>query len=615
MLRFQEVSLQRGGRWLFRDVSFDMYGGEKVGVVGANGTGKSSLMGLIKGVLEPDEGSVVLEGQPRIGYVEQTVTDLSADLLSFVVAGDRRFVELRSQLLRTDDPEWPQWQETFEHIGGYRREAEAQAMLAGLGFAPEQVEQPLGSLSGGWQVRASLARALLTPCDLLLLDEPTNHLDLPAIRWLENWLQRFSGAVLCVSHDGHFLDAFAQRILHVDQTTVTSYTGNYSEFLQRSAERQQLLAAQMKKVEQRQKQLESFISRFRSNASKSSQAQSRLKQLEKLPAITRLLVSRGLDFTFAAPDRQPSPMVSVVEADIGYDAPLLKGVNLQIEPGQKVGLVGLNGSGKTTLLRTLVGEMLPLSGKVVTARGLLWGYFRQQTLTDLPSDASAESWVAQQQKAWGSQRVLDYLGRFGFSGERAKQPVSVMSGGEKTRLALAAMVAEPKHLLVLDEPTNHLDAEAREGLAAAISDFPGAVVLVSHDRRFLESTVDEFWLVHDAAVRRTTDDIDSLLESLKPSRPRKASQGTRDGRRERASQRQRLAPLKRRLKACEDKVAELTAELERLERRLTDDDVLTDPMLLSSVAREHDRVVRSLEDAEEKWLDLLSEWEQHEDGN
>jgi ATP-binding cassette, subfamily F, member 3 len=577
MLKFDHLSLRRGAKLLLEDVSLGIYPGHKVGITGANGCGKSSLLALVRGELHPDAGDLSRPAGWEIAFVAQETPAVGTPALDYVLAGDAELARLRRDLARAeqaaDGPALAALHACLETIDGYTAESRAARLMDGLGFPQAVLRDPVAGFSGGWRMRLNLARALMCRSNLLLLDEPTNHLDLDAVIWLEEWLRQYRGTLLLISHDRDLLDAVAEEILHIERCRATLYRGGYSAFERQRAER---LAQQQAAHDRQQREvahLHAFVERFRAKATKARQAQSRLKALERMELIAPAHVDSPFHFAFRTPERLPSPLLRLEGVAAGYgDRSVLKGVQLSLAPGDRVGLLGPNGAGKSTLIRLLAGELAPQAGELEPAQYLARAYFAQHQLEQLRLDESPLRHLQRLVPAAPEQALRDFLGGFGFGGERVQDPVGPFSGGEKARLVLALLVYLRPNLLLLDEPTNHLDLEMRLALSRALQEYEGAMVLVSHDRHLLRVTTDRLLLVHGGTVQPFDGDLDDYPAWLARTRELSAAQtpaapveghsaaGRKDRRRQEAEQRRRLQPLRERLRGLE-------AELERLHGR------------------------------------------------
>ncbi len=584
MIRLQNLTLQRGPQRLLEGAELTLHAGQKVGLIGANGAGKSSLFALLRGELTADAGDCRLPADWRIAHMRQEIDTLDRLAVDYVLDGDVRLRQVQHELQLAeaahDGDALARLHSELDSADGYSADARARKLLAGLGFASEQMDRPVASFSGGWRMRLNLAQTLMCPSDLMLLDEPTNHLDLDAILWLEDWLKGYPGTLMLISHDRDFLDAVVDHVAHLEQCKLTLYRGGYSAFERARAER---LAQQQQAYEKQQAQrahMESFIRRFKAQATKARQAQSRIKALERLEELAPAHVDSPFDFRFREAHKVSSPLLDLSEARLGYgDKTVLEKVKLQLVPGARIGLLGPNGAGKSTLIKTLADELQPLAGRLQRGENLAIGYFAQHQLDSL--DAKASPLLHLQRIAPGEreQTLRDFLGGFDFRGERCDEPVVNFSGGEKARLALALIAWERPNLLLLDEPTNHLDLEMRLALTLALQDFGGAVVVVSHDRHLLKSTTDEFLLVAEGRIREFDGDLDDYARWLVDFRarqqplPAEASVDKTDKRAQRqaaAALRQQLAPHKRQAEKLEKELGAVQEKLAALETLLGD---------------------------------------------
>jgi ATP-binding cassette subfamily F protein 3 len=585
MIRLQNLTLQRGPQRLLEGAELTLHPGQKAGFVGANGAGKSSLFSLLRGELTPDSGDCQLPANWRIAHMRQEVDTLERLAVDYVLDGDVHLRQIQAQLQAAEGGQdgvlLARLHSELENADGYTAEARARKLLAGLGFSNEQMQRTVGSFSGGWRMRLNLAQALMCPSDLLLLDEPTNHLDLDAILWLEDWLKGYPGTLLLISHDRDFLDAVVDNVVHLEQRALTLYRGGYSAFERTRAER---LAQQQQAYEKQQAQrahMESFINRFKAQATKARQAQSRIKALEKLEELAPAHVDSPFDFVFREALKTSTPLIDLSEVRLGYgETTILDKVKLQLVPGARIGLLGPNGAGKSTLIKTLADSMQPLGGRLQRGENLVIGYFAQHQLDALDPTASPLLHLQRIASGEREQTLRDFLGGFDFRGERCDEPVLNFSGGEKARLALALIAWGRPNLLLLDEPTNHLDLEMRLALTMALQDFSGAVLVVSHDRHLLKSTTDQFLLVADGKVAEFDGDLEDYARWLVDFRQRQqpasnnaAAADKTDKRAQRqaaAELRQQLAPHKRRAEALEKELGQVQASLAEVEADLAD---------------------------------------------
>ena len=616
MLNVSDLALARGGRVLFDQLEFSAGLGQRVGIVGPNGCGKSTLFAAICGEVEPERGKIEVppEWSVAIAGQESPSTDQSA--LEFVMGGDAKLDDLRRQLTAAeadgDGHRQADLHREMEKIGGYAREAEAGSLLHGLGFAAADHERPVTSFSGGWRSRLALARSLLTAPDILLLDEPTNHLDLETIAWLAQWCQSYRGLILVVSHDRFFLDQTATQILWMDRPAPRYYQGNLSVAEGRRSQILSIEAGERAKSAKRAEELTRFVNRFRAKASKAKQAQSRLKMLERLTISAPIAQYSGYDFQFPNPPRVDSPVLNLDHADIGYgDAPVLTDVHFSLLPGDKVGLVGLNGAGKSTLIKALAGE-LEVVGRV-ESRNLKVGYYAQHQMDALHVDWTPVEHFKDLDRSLGEQEIRDFVGGFGFSGDHAVTPIGPRSGGEKARLALALLAWQRPNLLLLDEPTNHLDLQMRDCLSLALQEFPGAIVMVSHDRSFMSSLCDTFYHVGAGRVVRG-DSADQVV----PANPEPDSTqdtsvvgGQKARRQKAAADRERLKPVKNRATRLEREVEAASAELKEIRDQLADPQLYASgsPDSIDAMSRRAGELAERVEDLESQWLEALEELE------
>ena len=577
MLRIGNVTLRRGVKVVLEGASMNVHPGQKVGLVGANGSGKSSLLALVRGELHADAGEVHMPPRWVLAHVAQETPALDRAALEFVMDGDAELRELEAAIGAAEQAHGAgeriaELHARFEEIGGYRARARAQTLLAGLGFRDEDHERAVALFSGGWRMRLNLARALMCRSDLLLLDEPTNHLDLDAVLWLEDWLRAFPGAVILVTHDREFLDAVAQVVVHLAERRLDAYAGNYSAF---EAQRAARLAEQQSAHEKQQRaiaHLEAFVERFRAKATKARQAQSRLHALEKLERIAAAHVDTPFSFRFRPPAEKPRQLLRLEDASVGYEGrAVLSGIEWSVLPGDAIGLLGPNGAGKSTLLKSITGELALLSGTLHRAQALRVGYFAQHQVDQLRADETPLAHLARLAPEEREQSLRDFLGGFDFRGDQVMQPVASLSGGEKARLALALLVWQRPNLLLLDEPTNHLDIDMREALAEALVDFEGALVVVAHDRHLLACATDQWLLVADGKVQPFEGTLDDYREWSRDYHARRGNAAAasapavsrREERRVEAEQRQRESRVRR---PFEERIAKIEAELEALRR-------------------------------------------------
>ncbi|MGH8783581.1 MAG: ABC-F family ATP-binding cassette domain-containing protein [Cupriavidus necator] len=541
MISVRNVTLRRGVNVVLDRASVTFNPGEKIGLVGRNGAGKSSFFGLLNGTLHEDSGEFSIPAAWKMGQVAQEMPETEQSATDFVVEGDTVLlaaqVEVAAAEASDDGMRMAHAYMALHDAGAHDAPARAQALILGLGFSAAQLSQPVNSFSGGWRMRLQLARALMCPSDLLLLDEPTNHLDLDALVWLEAWLKRYQGTLVVISHDREFLDAVTQVTMHVDNAKLVRYGGNYSKFEDMRAEQLVLQQAAMAKQADKIAHLQKFIDRFKAKASKAKQAQSRVKALERMEKIAPVLADAEFNFEFKEPLNVPNPLLSMLDASFGYPAPtgalpgtpptvIVRGISRSVLAGQRIGILGANGQGKSTLVKTVAHALAPIAGEISEGKGLNIGYFAQQELDVLrPLDTPMEHMIRlakdtpAHMRAPGQsgteQSLRTFLGTFNFSGDMVHQAVSTMSGGEKARLVLCMIVWQRPNLLLLDEPTNHLDLATREALGMALNEFEGTVMLVSHDRALLRAVCDEFWLVTKGGVEPFDGDLDDYQQFLR----------------------------------------------------------------------------------------------------
>lgn len=529
MIEFKDVSVRRDGRELFSGASFQLHPGHKVGLTGNNGTGKSTLFALLltqmgTGDTEVtvDRGEVSIPDTWQVAHMAQEVGASAQTAIDYVLGGDEEWYELNeamSDLSTVSDEQIGVLHQRFDEIDGYRTPTKAAQIMAGLGFNTTQHELPVEGFSGGWRMRLNLAKTLMSRADLLLLDEPTNHLDLDAILWLETWINQFEGLVIVISHDQAFLDATVGHILHVEQQKITLYTGNYQQFIRTRHERMAQQQQAYEKQQETRAHLDDFIRRFRAKASKAKQAQSRIKQLERMADLSPMMADNPFSFKFYEPAHMSSPLIELTKADIGYsDTPLLYNANVQVTPDTRLGLLGMNGAGKSTLIKALVGELGVLSGTYTVSDTLKLGYFNQHQMDTLDAEATPMEMLRRLAGKTSDALLRSFLGSFDFRGERIDTPSKLFSGGERARLTLALIVWQRPNVLVLDEPTNHLDLQMRQALTLALQGFEGAVVLVSHDRELIANVCDELYLVHDGKIEEFDGDISDYGKWLSDKR-------------------------------------------------------------------------------------------------
>ena len=623
MLHINDLTYRIGPRAIFEGATAAIQDGARIGLVGRNGTGKTTLLKLITGALSPDDGSITLRRGARIGEVAQEAPGSEISLIDFVLAADsERASLLREAETATDPHRIAEIQTRLADVDAHSAPARAARVLKGLGFDDAAQAQPCSAFSGGWRMRVALAGVLFSEPDLLLLDEPTNYLDLEGVLWLESYLARYPHTVVIISHDRDLLNAAVERILHLDQGKLTFYQGGYDSFERQRRERQALDLKMKKKQEDARRYIQSFIDRFRAKATKARQAQSRIKLLEKMEPISAMVDSAVTPIHLPSPQRPLAPpIIALNEASVGYapDKPILRNLSLRIDQDDRIGLLGANGNGKSTLAKLLMGRLEPLSGRVKRSHRLDAAYFAQHQLDELEAGRSAYDHVRALMPDATEAQVRARTAQLGFGADKVETPASALSGGEKARLQLGLATFHGPHLLVLDEPTNHLDIDSREALVQALNEYEGAVILISHDRRLIESTVDRLWLVADGTVRAYEGDLEDYRRLLLDERRNDAKSKTerdepkesaQDRRREAAKRRDELAPLRRGIKEAESRMKALEGEIARLDTSLADPDLFQkNPDRGAKLAKARADAVKALQGAEERWLELSEELE------
>jgi ATP-binding cassette subfamily F protein 3 len=632
MLSFSSLSLRRGTRLLIKDASFTIFRNEKVGIVGANGCGKSSLLSLMMGELQPDAGSFDMPSQLVVAHVAQELDATERPAIEFVMDGDEELRATERKMAKAEAADngiaLGELHARYAALGGYDARSRAGRLMHGLGFSPADETRPVNAFSGGWRVRLNVAKALMCRSDLLLLDEPTNHLDLDAVIWLEEWLRNYPGTLVMIAHDREFLDRTVGRIVHIEHGGARIYSGNYSEFENQRAEHLAQQAVMFEKQQREIKHMMSFVERFRAKASKARQAQSRLKALERMQRIAPAHVDSEFSFSFLQPQKLPRPLLTIEKQVAGYgERVVLNSLNMTITPGSRIALLGRNGAGKSTLMKLLAGELTALQGKRTEARDLHIGYFAQHQLEQLAVD---ESPIAHIKRLGGAaaarateQELRSFLGGFGFSGDRAFDPVGPFSGGEKARLVLALVSYQRPNLLLLDEPTNHLDLEMRQALALALQDYEGAMVLVSHDRHLLRAVADELIIVDQGLAKPFDGDLEDYARWFMLREQQEEAQITatsapltadqkKQKKREEAERRNKLTPLKAQIAQLEKEIAKLESERSAIESALGAEDIYleTSKARLLELLDKQSKVNRSLESAETAWLEATEKLEQ-----
>ncbi|MDG6270269.1 ABC transporter ATP-binding protein [Glaesserella parasuis] len=632
MIFFTDLTLKRGQTILLEQANATIHTGQKVGLIGKNGCGKSSLFALLKNELQAEGGDASYPKNWSIAWVNQETPALDISALDYVIQGDREYTQLTAQLeqanLENNGNLIATLHAQLDTIDAWTIQSRASTLLNGLGFSTEQLQLPVKSFSGGWRMRLNLAQALICRSDLLLLDEPTNHLDLDAVIWLERWLSNYHGTLLLISHDRDFLDPIIDRVLHIEQQKLFDYTGNYSAFeIQRATKLAQQNAAYQQQ-QQKIAHLQKFIDRFKAKATKAKQAQSRVKALEKMELIAPAYADSPFSFEFREPLSLPNPLLIMEKVSAGYgERTVLQSVKLNLVPGSRIGLLGRNGAGKSTLIKLLAGEIQAQSGHTQLAKGVQLGYFAQHQLDTLRADESALWHLARLAPEKTEQELRNYLGGFAFHGDKVKQTVSSFSGGEKARLVLALIVWQRPNLLLLDEPTNHLDLDMRQALTEALTQYEGSLVIVSYDRHLLRSTVNEFYLVHDGKVEEFNGDLEDYQKWLNELNAqlecvKKADNSTacnnensavnrKEQKRQEAELRQQAAPLRKKLTQLEKELEKLTASLTTLEETLASPEIydVENKAKLTDTLAKRVATKKQLEEVEMEWLEVQEQLE------
>ncbi len=657
MIRFQQVSLQRGVKPLLENVDLTLNPGDKIGLIGANGAGKSSLFAMLRGELHADQGNVDFPARWRMAYVAQETPALDRPAIEYAIDGDAHLRQLEADLARAEAQ--PDEKHDGNHIAelhtaladadAYTVRSRAEQLLLGLGFSLEQMERPVASFSGGWRMRLNLAQALMCPSDLLLLDEPTNHLDLDAIIWLEDWLKRYEGTLLIISHDRDFLDGVVNVIVHIDDRKMKRYSGNYSSFERQRSAQLELMAGMIEKQQRQRAHLQSFIDRFKAKATKARQAQSRMKALSKMEELAPLRAAAEFSFEFREPLSAPNPLLVMEKVNAGYhiegkngapdeDKIIVHGIDFTLQNGQRIGLLGVNGAGKSTLIKTVAGEIDPLSGTARLGKGLVIGYFAQHQVEMLRHDESPLWHLTRLAPDVREQELRNFLGSFNFNGTMATSFIAPFSGGEKARLALALIVWQRPNLLLLDEPTNHLDLETREALTMALAQFEGTLVLVSHDRHLLRATTDQFLIVAEGKLQPFDGDLDDYKDWLfktklaarndaaaaaplpAASQPVAEAPASLVDRKEQkrleAEQRQKMSALKKpieaRIKRLDEQIAKLNARKSEIDARLASPDIYdaANKEELKTLITDQAYCSKELDQLENEWLEQQEALEQ-----
>jgi ATP-binding cassette, subfamily F, member 3 len=637
MLAIQSISLFAGTKCLLENASLSLHPGQKVGIIGRNGVGKSTLFKAILGQQTLDAGQIAIPANWQIGYVQQEDLDSDLTALDYVLSGDTLYYQLINQLKLAeqlnDSAAMVALHDQLDHIQAYQVPLKAEQLLYGLGFEKTDLTREYRAFSGGWQVRLKLAKALMQRSDLLLLDEPTNHLDIEAVAWLEQWLASYEGAVLLISHDRHFLDQVVSGIALMEDQRITFYSGNFESYERQRSMQLMQQQSLLDKQKQRMQHLKSFISRFKAKASKAKQAQSRVKALERMEEIAPLHATNPFRFEFFNPDHLPDPMLQVEQMAFGYEPakPLLQSINLVLRAGDRIGLVGVNGSGKSTFLKLIVQELKPQIGKLIYAKGLKVGYFAQHQVEALDLDSTPVQTMLRAFETLTEQQARDFLGGFGFSHDQALSPIRHFSGGEKARLSLAVIVYQKPNLIILDEPTNHLDMDARDALDEALQAFDGALIVVSHDRHMLAGIVDQYWWVHEGQVTLFHGDLDAYLQqrllllkqqkqaknqAMQPGLVEESGLNKKQQRQQNAEQRKRLQQAtqtqRKQLEKVNKQLAIKQQRMDELHTLLADDAIYQADQLanLNRLLAEQSECQTELDALEMTWLGLEEEIEE-----
>ncbi|MDX8381104.1 MAG: ATP-binding cassette domain-containing protein [Ghiorsea sp.] len=631
MIYFEDVTLRRGKKVLFKDFNLTIHHKDNIGLTGANGTGKSSLFALILGVVEEDKGAFRTKNHLSISHVAQETPALDMAAVDYVMQGDVELSQLEESIetaeKKQDGLALSKLHERMETIGGYQARARAGQLLNGLGFKADQETHAVSSFSGGWRMRLNLAQALMCRSDVLLLDEPTNHLDLEAVLWLEKWLKHYQGSLLLISHDREFLDATVTSIAHIEQEKITMYAGNYTAFELRRAEQLALQQSAFEKQQREVEHMQSFITRFKAKATKAKQAQSRIKALERMEKIAPAHVDSAFSFAFKPLDYLPNPLLQLQKVSFSYgEAPILLDISVSLLPSHRIGLLGPNGAGKSTLIKLMAGELMPDVGKCVQSKGLNIGYFAQHQLEQLDGNVSPVQHIFELNPDISEKEARLYLGGFAFNGDMAMEPIADFSGGEKARLVLALLVYQQPNLLLLDEPANHLDLDMRHALTMALQIFEGAMVLVSHDRHLLKTVCDDLWLVSHQKATPFDGDLDDYADWLNQQRLNEQAghveikqaatgdntQAARKAKRKDDTERRKaLQPLRNKVKKLEKRLDRLHKREAELNESLADASLYEDNAKgkLLALTTEHVQVKAELDGVEEEWMILSEELE------
>ena len=618
MLSFNNLELVLGGKTLFDDVSLTIHHHQKVGLIGANGTGKTSLFKVIKKEIEVDQSSVSYPNDLRISYLAQEVPASDEIALQYVLSGDYRLLEIQHEIELAEKEEkfeiLAELYETYSAMDGYSAKSKAEQLMVGLGFKSEDFNKPLKDFSGGWRVRLNLAKTLMQPSDLMLLDEPTNHLDLDAILWLSNWIKSFPGALILISHDRDFLDDCVSFIAHLYHQSIELYSGNFTQFeilrAAKLAEIQSNYIKQQKEVAH----MQSFINRFKAKATKARQAQSRVKALEKMELIAPAHIDSPFNFTISETEKISNPLISLSDSSLGYNTPILSMVNLSIAPGDRIGLLGPNGAGKSTLIKSIVGSISLIDGHREAGTNFKVGYFSQHQVDDLDLSISAFTHIQRLDETKTEKQIRTYLGGFNFKGDKVKDPIHLFSGGEKARLAFAIISYQKPNILLMDEPTNHLDMEMRHALTIALQTFRGAILLISHDRHLLNSSVDHFYLVDNGRVDIFNGDLNdykNYILDIKSTGIKETKKKSKTSKEDRDDNTKLLKSLSTDISKLEKRLLRLNAKLEEANLKLADPNLYKDDSAdnLQDLIRNQLELSNEVELADQQWMDKVTQLE------
>ena len=614
MLSFNNLALRRGTNLLFEDVSFTVHRDNKVGLVGANGTGKTSLFKMIQGEIDSDEGDFKYPPDLKIACLAQEVPGTDELALSYVMSGDLKLLEIQNSITKAENEQdygaLGELHSQFEDHDGFTAKSRAEQLLVGLGFSEEEFSKPLKDFSGGWRVRLNLAKTLMQPADLLLLDEPTNHLDLDAIIWLGNWIKSFKGAMLLISHDREFLDECVGFIAHLHNSTIELYKGNYSQFEIRKAARLAELESNYNKQQREISHMQDFVRRFKAKATKARQAQSRIKALERMELIAPAHIDSPFQFTIPETEKISNPLIVLEDADLGYSDAVINKVKITFRPGDRIGLLGVNGAGKSTFVKSLKGDQQLIQGNKIEGKNLKIGYFSQHQVDDLMLDKSPIDHLAKVEKKATESEIRNFLGGFNFRGDKAKDVIKNFSGGEKARLALAIIAFQKPNLLLMDEPTNHLDMDMRQAPTVALQDFSGAIVLISHDRHLLANTVDEFLIINEGKIERFNGDLLDYRKMILQG-PHKESSKSKKDNEDKVKDRKDLKKIKTQILAIEKTLKRLNRKLAETQKFLNSPDLYNDSskMNLHDLLRDQVNLDAEIKSTEEEWLELNEELE------